>query len=186
MPRVFRQHYTRPIPFDAQHITIRSKKGEPVPAVRFRGSDGKTVTAPVTTKGKNAGRLCRVVSPTWYGRVNGERVPLCTNKTAAELMIVELVRKAERAEVGIHDPYEQHRKQPLAEHLADWEASLLAGGATAKHVRQTLACARRVVEGCGFTFLADLSASRVQQYLAGLREQRRALPPLDPQKEVYT
>jgi integrase len=32
----------------------------------------------------------------------------------------------------------------------------------------------------------DLSASRVQQYLADLRESRRALPPLEPAKELYT
>jgi hypothetical protein len=97
----------------------------------------------------------------WLG--DSEAVRLCTNKTAAELMLAELVRKAECAEAGIRDPFKQHRKRPLTEHLADWEASLLAGGATAKHVRQTLACAHRVVAGCGFTFLADLSASCVQQ-----------------------
>ena len=41
MPRVFRQQYTRPIPPDAQHVTLRTKKGDTVAAVRFRGSDGK-------------------------------------------------------------------------------------------------------------------------------------------------
>jgi integrase len=186
MPRVFRQQYTRPIPPDAQHLTITNKKGQQVPAVRFKGSDGKTVTAPVTTKGKHAGKLCRVPSPNWYGRVNGVPVSLCTNKTAAEVMLADLIRKAELADRGIADPFEGHRKRPLVEHLADWEAALLADGATAKHVRQTVACARRIVAGCGFVFMADLSASRVQQYLAGLREQCSALPPLDPGKAEFT
>jgi len=52
-------------------------------------------------------------------------------------------------------------------------------------VRQTERCARRVVEECGFVFLADLSASRVQHFLAGLRE-RRALPPFNLATPEYT
>jgi hypothetical protein len=68
MPRVFRQPYTRPIPEDATRTTVKVKrKGEEieVPAVRFRGSDGKMTTAPVVEKGKQAGTHCRVKSPTW-------------------------------------------------------------------------------------------------------------------------
>jgi hypothetical protein len=34
--------------------------------------------------------------------------------------------------------------------------------------------------------MADLSASRVQQYLADLRENGRSLPPLDPDKDWFT
>ena len=177
MPRVFRQQYTRPIPAGAERITHEGK-----PAVRFRNGDGKTVIAFLTKKGDRY----RGQSPRWYGWVNGTAVPLCTNKAAAEVMLADLVRKAERAEIGITDPYEEHRRRPLAEHLADWQAALLAGGATPKHVRQTVACGRRVVEGCGFAFLADFSASRVQNYLADLREQRRALPPLDPRQAEFT
>src|SRR5262249_61035186 len=59
-------------------------------------------------------------------------------------------------------------------------------GVTEKHVRQTLACARRVVEECGFVLIADLSASRVQHFLAGLRERGRKVIDLDPEKEEYT
>jgi integrase len=186
MPRVFRQQYTRPIPEGAQRLTVKNKKGEEVPAVRFKGADGKTVTAPVVQKGKTAGTHCRVVSPTWYGWVDGAAVPLCTNKAAAETMLGEKLKKAQLAEAGVRDPFEKHRKRPLAEHLDDWEASLLANGATDKHVKQTLACARRIVAGCDFPLMADLSASRVEQFLAGLRERRGALPPLDPAKETYT
>src|SRR5262249_36141917 len=54
-----------------------------------------------------------------------------------------------------------------------------------RHVAQTAACARRVVAGCEFVFMDDVSASRVGTYLADLREVR-ALPALDPAKEEYT
>jgi hypothetical protein len=71
MPRVCRQQYTRSIPSDAERVTVENKKGKPVPAVRFRSSDGKTVTALLTKKGDR----CRVATPTWYGWVNGSVVP---------------------------------------------------------------------------------------------------------------
>jgi integrase len=35
------------------------------------------------------------------------------------------------------------------------------------------------LEGCGFVFLVDLSASRVQQFLADLRKEKKALPPME-------
>jgi hypothetical protein len=113
MPRVFRQQYTRPIPPDAQHVTITNKKGQQVPAVRFKGADGKAVTAPVIMKGKGAGQTCRVPSPNWYGRVNGERVTLCTNTAAAEVMLADLARKAAMGKAGMGDPFEEHRNRPL-------------------------------------------------------------------------
>jgi integrase len=92
----------------------------------------------------------------------------------------------ERARAGIHDVFEPHRKRPLLEHLEDWRTSLLADGASEKHVRQTVACARRVLSGCHFVFIADLSASRVQEYLASLRKDRQTPAALDPAKEWYT
>ncbi|MHB1426586.1 MAG: hypothetical protein ACYC3I_25780 [Gemmataceae bacterium] len=98
----FRQQYTRPIPEGADHVNHKGK-----PAVRFKGPDGKVVLAPLTRNGDR----CRVVSPTWYGRVPGAHkpVPLCANKAAAEMMLGELVRKAELARAGVSDLFEEHR-----------------------------------------------------------------------------
>ena len=127
-------------------------------------------------------------SKKWYGRVPGNRqpVPLSANKTAAGQMLAARVNKTELGKAGIRDPFEAQRTRPLAEHLAEWESSLLASGASAKHVRQTTACARRLIDGCRFVFMADLSASRVQQFLADLRDRRPALPPHDPTQAEYT
>ena len=181
MPRLRRMPYTKPIPEGAQIVTHCGK-----PSARFT-DDGRTVTAPLT---KKRDRI-RLLSKKWYGEyadADGKPccVPLSTDKTAAGQMLAELVRKAELKKANISDPFEDHRKRPLAEHLEEWESSLLADGATTKHVKQTLACARRVVEACGFVFIADLSASRVQKYLADLRERRCALPAFDSGKEEYT
>jgi integrase len=187
MPRVFRQQYTRPSPEGAQRVTVTNKKGESVPAVRFKGGDGKTVTAPVVMKGKGAGRTCRVASPAWYGKVKGEAVPLCTNKAAAEVMLAELVRKAGMAERGLVDPFEAHRKRPLlcarcrgrgetddgnacdcpgGPHLADFRRYLVAKGNTEKHARQTCRRAAAVLDGCNAVFVADVSPSAVIDWLA--------------------
>src|SRR5690242_224376 len=69
-------------------------------------------------------------SSKWYGRVPGNPrpVPLSANKVAAQQMLAELVRKAELGKVGILDPFEEHRKRPLLEHVADFEAYLRAKG----------------------------------------------------------
>jgi hypothetical protein len=155
-----------------------------LPGGSTRTPDGRRVTKETPGAVKKKGK-----SKKWYTRLPGldgkpQPVPLSANKTVAQQMLAKLLNKAELSKVGIDDPFEEHRKRPLAEHLTEWKASLLAGGATAKHVKQTVACARRVLDACGFVFIADLSASRVQQYVAGLRE-RRGLAPLAPDKEEY-
>jgi integrase len=127
-------------------------------------------------------------STKWYARIPGNPrpVPLSANKVAAQQMLAALLKKHELGTAGISDPFELHRKRPLLEHLDDWQADLAASGATAKHVLQTVACARRVLNGCQFAFIADLSASVVQRFLGELRDRNPVLPPLDVEKDMYT
>ncbi len=154
---------------------------EDTPGARF-------VKARKVKAGTPGAKKVKKKSGKWYGRLPGSSrpVPLSANKVAAQQMLAEKIKKAELAKAGISDPFEEHRARPLTEHLADWEGSLRDSGATAKHIRQTVACVRRVIGGCKFTFMADLSASRVQRYLADLRDHRHALPPFDPGKLSYT
>jgi hypothetical protein len=184
MASLFRPTYTQPLPPNAEVVT-RQHRGKARRCVRLV-EDGKPSFYPLTAKGDRY----RVPAAKWYGQYAGangalQRVPLSENKTVAQQVLNDLVRKAELGKVGIIDPYEDHRKRPLAEHLGAWESDLLAGGATAKHVKQTVACARRVIDGCGFVFPGDLSPSRVQGFLAGLRERGRQAGQLDPAKESY-
>ncbi len=127
-------------------------------------------------------------STKYYGRVPGNPrlVPLATNKTAAELMLAQLVRQAEMEEAGIVDPFAAHRRRPLAEHLADYKNELAARDNTPAYVNLAIARLETVFDGCGFVLLADLSASRVLDFLARLRQERRPLPPLEPGKESFT
>jgi integrase len=172
--------YTKPIPPGAKLVTHKDK-----PHARFQ-DEGKTVLAPLTKKGNRI----RLLSKKWYGEYKDadgqpQCEPLSTDKTAAGQMLAERVKKAALKKAGLVNPFEEHYRRPLLDHLADWEVALLAGGAGVKHVKQTVACARRIIEGCRFDFINDLSASRVHLYLDGLRESRRVMQPLDPNKEWY-
>jgi hypothetical protein len=151
--------------------------------VRYLDAEGRQVP-----KGTPGARRVKEKSAKWYGRVPGatKPVPLCENKSAAQMMLNELAKKAELAKAGISDPYEQHRRRPLLEHLADFEAYLVAKGNTLKQAKQVASRARRVLTDCRFVFMDDLSASRTLEYLAGLRENGRAVPPLDPTKGTWT
>src|SRR5262249_1678172 len=59
--------------------------------------------------------------------------------------------------------------KPLAEHLTDFAAALVAKGNTARHVELVTGRARRVFAGCGFRFHGDISASKVMEFMHGLR-----------------
>src|SRR5262245_28653592 len=120
-------------------------------------------------------------SSKWYGRVPGspKPVPLSSNKVAAQQMLAALVNKAELGKVGIGDPFEEHRKRHLAEHLTDYCRYLEAEGDGAEHVRKTYSRIRAVLDGCAFSFIHDLNPEKVVEFLHGLRRDpcRPALPP---------
>ena len=129
------------------------------------------------------------MSRKWYGSfVDAAGVdrclPLAADKTAAQQMLAALVRKAELGKAGIVDPFEQHRRRPLAEHLADFLGELRGRGDDPRHVAIVASRLTALLETCGFVFLTDLSASRIVDYLAQLRRNRTASP-LPPGQEWF-
>jgi hypothetical protein len=61
-----------------REAVVQAHPRRPAEGARFKGDDGKTVTAPLTKKGDR----CRVASPVWYGQyldADGvlRRMPLC-------------------------------------------------------------------------------------------------------------
>jgi hypothetical protein len=181
MAHVRRRPYSKPIPADAEVFTRKGRR-----FARF-SIDGKQFSVPLTKRGDRI----RLLSRKYYGEYSDadgilRSVPLSTDKTAAEQILAELVRRAERGKAGIADRFEEHRKRPLAEHLGDFEADLRAKGVGAKHVRGTVACVRRILADCGAVFIADLSASRVQGCVAELRAEPGPAGPLDPAKKDYS
>src|ERR1022692_1456200 len=176
MSNIFRRSYTLPIPPDAELVTFKG-----VPSAKIK-QKGKTKTVPVTEDGKRV----RVQSAFWYGWVKGQTVKLFTDAVASQQRLAELIRKAEPQEANVLDPFDEHRKRPLAEHLDDWSENLSNRGKTKKHVSATTACVKRILDDCKFARIGDISASRVERFLADLRTDGPALRPLDRAKDVYT
>lgn len=86
--------------------------------------------------------------------------------------------RAKLAKLDLLDGRTLAASKPLSEHVADFEASLLAKGNVPQHVSQTLYRLRTVFDGCRFQFWTELSASQVQAFVAKLREARAGKPGL--------
>jgi site-specific recombinase XerC len=182
MANLRRVPYTKPIPAGAEII---KHKGEP--HARYKDKKGKTHLVPLTEDG----RRIRLLSKKWYGEYkdadgNEQCVPLSTDKTAAEQMLATLVRQAEPGRAGISDPYAEHRKRPLTEHLADYRSELEARGNAPRYTALVVSRLEDLLQGCGFVFTPDLSASRVMDWLADLRRKSRPRVALEPGKEDWT
>jgi len=97
-------------------------------------------------------------------------IPLFRDKTASQQRAAQLQKEIELARAGVVDRYKEHRKKPLAEHLEDFQQSLLAKGDTHKQAKQVKTRVKRVFDECKFTFWNDIQASKVQHTISGLRK----------------
>ena len=120
------------------------------------------------------GRKVKKQSRCWYVKYRDadgieRRVRGYPDKEATRQLAARMEEEAALADEGIVDRYKGHRLRPLTEHLEDSRNSLLAKGHTTKHAELTYSRARTVITGCRFATWNDISASRVQQFTAGLR-----------------
>jgi len=114
------------------------------------------------------------------------RVPGHADKLATQAKAAAVEKRAARLQEGVIDPTDEQARRSLADHLAEFHRALLAKGASPKHANQTRTRVQGVLSGCGFVFIPDLSASRVQEFLADLREQGKTVGRLDAGKKEYT
>jgi len=132
-----------------------------------------------------SGRKRKVKSGKWWGKYRDtltrqvKRVPLYGDKQASETKLRELVKRADRAAVGDLDPFEEHRRRSLHDHLKDYDAYLRAKNRDPAHIALTIGRIQTVLDGCKFVRFADVSPSGVLGFLADLRvpadEERRPL-----------
>ena len=128
-----------------------------------------------TSKDKD-GKTIRKRSEYWYidyKTADGirKRIKGFKDKTATVQLAAKLEREAELAQAGIVDKYAEHHKKPLADHLDEFKASLLNKGTTVKQTEQVYKRAKEVINNCGFIFVTEISASKVQSFLADLRRE---------------
>ena len=88
-------------------------------------------------------------------------------------MLGERLKKAELRKAGAGDAFEEHRERPLADHLADFRAALLADNNTEKHAVITVTRGTKLFAGCQFVYMGDVQASRVAEWLADERDAGR-------------
>jgi len=128
-----------------------------------------------TVEGKNGKRI-RKQTKCWYidfktSDGTRKRVKGFKDKAATAQLAAQLEKEAEQAQIGIVDKYKDHRSKPLLEHLEDFKQNLLDKGNTKDHARLTSNRIKAILEGCKFTFFADVSASKTLKNLAERRRQ---------------
>ncbi len=170
MYHLYKPTYTRAIPKGA---TIVAKKGKRF--ARFKRKR-RFVDAPLTPDGEK----CRIESEVYHIRYQDaagewQREKGYSDEEATAKRARELVKKVRNELRGEIDRFDEHRKTPLSEHLADFRETLTAQGLDSKHVRQVVNMATAVVVGSGFEWIADIGASRVQRYLGKLRNEGRSV-----------
>ena len=119
----------------------------------------------------NNGKRIRKQSQCWYidyktAEGTRKRVKAFKDKQATAQLAAKLEKEAELAQAGIIDRFKEHRKRPLAEHLADFTASLINKVTTEKHACLVYNRAKAIIDNCKFLYIPDLSASKVHKYLA--------------------
>ena len=69
------------------------------------------------------------------------------------------------------NPLDEHRRKPLTDHLEQYRLHLEAKDNTDRHVRETIGQIKKLLEGCGFRFIADLDTEKVNNYLKHRRKE---------------
>src|ERR1700674_5763757 len=108
---------------------------------------------PILVTDPKTGKKVKGKSRKWWGRYRDEngvekRVPLAMDKAAAQAMLNELVKKTERRAAGIVDRFDEHRKRPIGDHLAEFERHLKSKGISSEQVKLVACRSRRIIEGC--------------------------------------
>ena len=93
-----------------------------------------------------------------------------TDKAATQQLLAKREREAAQGEVGLVDPYAEHRKKPITEHIDAYEAHLRAKGAGKKHIRDVRARLKRTFKGMSCSRYGKLSAKRAEEFLLNLVE----------------
>jgi hypothetical protein len=95
--------------------------------VYWPGANDKRVT-----KGTTGARKHTVLSTKWYGcwkeGDRSVRVPLCSDKTAAQVMLADLLRAGDRSKPRMIDPHRPHLDWAVTEHVNEYLESVTASG----------------------------------------------------------
>ena len=98
---------------------------------------------------------------------------------ALQSWINELPKNARRklAAIGLIESRRAAAGVALDIHVTNFTTALNAKGNTSRHVDLVTGRIRSVIDGCGFNYWSDITAAKVQNHLAGLREGKSGISP---------
>ena len=171
MASIYRRTRSYPIPAGAEILTDR--KGQ-----RFAkwtdGKTGRTRKEPLN----EAGDAVTVESGSYliaYVDASGKRVEInsgTSDKATAEQIAAKFESDVALRRRGIinadQEALADAGKQTLAQHLTDFEASMVAAGRTDDHVSRTVRFIREILNAAGYVNLADIRADGVNRFASDM------------------
>ena len=133
---------------------------------------------PVIIRDPKTGRKIKTKSKKYWGRFRDasgqeKRVPLAVDRTAAQTMLNEWVRRVEREKVGLVDPTEEHQARPLVLHVADYRQYLKSKGNACRYVDMAIGRLNALVAGCRFKRITNIRPTAVANWLRTQRESKQ-------------
>lgn len=130
---------------------------------------------PVLLQDPRTGRRVKTKSKKWWGRFRDaggreKRVPLAIDRTAAQTMLNEYVRRVEREKVGLIEPTDEHRKRPLSQHVNDYRQHLKSKANEPRYIDMAIGRVNALLVGCRFKTIAHIRSSTVANWLRTQRE----------------
>ena len=130
---------------------------------------------PITVTEPKTGERVKAKSKKWWGRYRDasgveRRKPLAADKTAAQAMLNEILRKVEREKAGLIDPTEEQRKRPLSDHAADFKRYLKNKDVTPAQVQSATSQLRCMIDANKWKLIGDILASGALDFLGKLRD----------------
>ncbi len=108
-------------------------------------------------------------SAKWYGQYKTNnrwrRVALSTDKGVSQKRLAQLVASADSSKFKLTDPYAEHRKRSLVEHLDDYATALRAKDRKTEYVSKQVQRIRDGATECGFEYLHDIDELKLAAYL---------------------
>ena len=170
MGNVFKKAVTRPLPSNAEIIVRQG-----VRLARWRDGKGKMKNRAAhdrATTGPTAFATSRQrTSPATATATDtlSKSRPQCRDKTAAQSVLADLERRAEKVRSKIltaaEDRIADHVMTPIGVHVAAYATHLEAVGTSSKHRYETRRRLDRIVKDCRFSTLSDLDRGAVETWL---------------------
>ena len=190
--RVYKQSYTKPLPEQAKIISRKGKK-----YVKFKDVKGHTAEARLSNKGDKI-RLetkhwhiefednlqirqdLKAYTNEKATQRLADRIQQLLNYTASnEPFDTELLKFIERLpgrirdeliSFGLLDANKVAAGKPLSEYIEGFKDSLTKKERDTKHIKATVGCLQRLIDGCGFKYWSDISGDKIIEYLDEQRD----------------